>query len=104
MKKLIVAIASVVCLATFSAPSQAGDKSDQIRIAKEVRTYIIKEHKKRRSKNPKPDMDKITKVCGKSAGWTKGCRFARVKSGKEEFRLTNLKTNKIYFVPGMLRD
>jgi len=102
MKQTIFAI--TLCLvATSGVPASNADSSrDSEKYAKKVKMLIAKEHKKHKT-NPKDDFERMHDLCGKSRGWTKGCRFWKGKGGKNKYMFQILPSGKIYGVPGMFQ-
>ena len=97
-----MAIASALTLASLGAQEALGSpKSDNVKYARAVKLYIAAEHKKRGS-DPKVDFGKIHKICGKSQGWTKGCRFWKTKGGKDKYRFQKGVSGTIYGIPSYL--
>ena len=85
-------------LTLASPPDVFGDDDKSADVAKKVKLYIAKEHKKRRT-NPKVDFEKIHKICSKN--WAKRCRFWETK-GKDKFAFRKRPKGKIYSIPGYL--
>lgn len=102
MKQTIFAITLCLVGAGYTPAASADSERDSVKYAKEVKMLIAKEHKKRRS-DPKDDFERMHDLCGKSRGWTKGCRFWKGKGGKNKFHFQIRSSKKIYSVPGMFQ-
>lgn len=98
---LTVTLAIALVAGGYVATASANQDRASMKVAQEVKLYIHKEHKKRRS-DPREDFEKLHKICGKSRTWTKGCKFWKPKSGKDKFMFQKRDGGKIYGIPSLL--
>jgi len=95
---IICLLTTIALLLTLSSSGVFADDDKSVEVAKKVKFYIAKEHKKRGT-NPKLDFEKIHKICGKN--WAKRCRFWETR-GKDKFSFRKRPKGKIYSIPGYL--
>lgn len=98
MKPLMITITFALACAGYSPPAIADSERDSDKFAKEIKMMIAKEHKRRKT-DPTPDFEIMHKLCGKSRGWTKGCRFWKGKGGQSKYHFEIRGKRKIYSVP-----
>jgi hypothetical protein len=104
MKMIVTCLAAcalALALATLS-DAVASPESDSLKVAKEVKLYIAKDHKKR-SSDPKADFEKLHDICGKTNTWNKGCFFWKAKGGKDVYMFRVRPKGKTYGIPSMFR-
>ncbi len=101
MKSIILSMTIAFAGVCVSPAVSAETDRDSLKHARAVKLYIAKEHRKRKS-DPSDDFDKLHKLCGRSKGWTKGCRFWKAKGGKDEYMFQVRSTKKIYGIPTYL--
>jgi hypothetical protein len=87
-------------VALMVAVAAAAPDPTELAVARDVKLYIAKEHKARRS-NPEVDFAKLHRLCGTSQQWTKGCKFWKATGGKDKFRFQVRPKGKIYGIPSM---
>ncbi|ACY18706.1 hypothetical protein [Haliangium ochraceum] len=94
---IAIALAMVFAVIALAGTARA-ESDDSEKIAKEVKLYIAKEHKKRRT-DASEDFEKIHKLCTKN--WAKGCRFSKA-SGKDKYQFQVRPRGKTYGIPTYL--
>lgn len=83
----------------LGAPRAHAQPDESVEIAREVKLYIAKEHK-RRGTDPKVDFEKLHAVCTRS--WAARCRFWRNRTGRDRYSFQVRPRGKIYGIPSML--
>jgi len=99
MKAIVTSVFALLLISLAGQATIEASPDESLKVAKAVKLYIFKEHKRRKS-DPKPDLEKIHKICGKARLWTKGCRFWK-SSGKDKYMFQVRPRGKIYGVPSM---